>query len=472
MLRKLSSKQLSKFACVLALSCCSVDAGAIYSGNILDKSKPSGGVVFSRSQPPKSENPAADLRQLLLAESAYAEALRPNEKRGGTSERPTQISSTEDSKQKLASARSVVGDYLGAVKLLEHNLWKLDTAQSLPNLGSYSAATLEDFEPREAIASIVAMARNRRIVILNEAHHVSRHRAFALKLAVALREIGFSYLACETFSDYTEDTRLRGYPTTDTGSYTREPLFADFVRRSLSLGYTPIAYESHKTQKWEDDPGDEINEREQHQAENLMRKIFANDPSAKVFIYVGYSHLRKMPNTTSISTRKELKWMAARLKSLSGLDPLTIDQTSLTDPLQGSDAAEYLKSAIALNPAVTHKSFVLGSRNKRHEFRVAGQYAGDVDIQVLHPPTVMVRGRPDWLSMDGYRRELSIPEDLWPKSGRRLIQAFLANERAKSGSRAIPLDQIVVSPKDKGLLTLMVPDGKIALKYSDSDASN
>jgi hypothetical protein len=415
-----------------------------------------------------SNNPT-DLRWLLKTEAEYEKAANSKSNTALSSEVPVPMLAIDHAKDQLATARSVAGDYLGALQLLQDRNLRIDLGQSLPDQNSYSTADLREFEPRDAIASIVEMARSRQIVILNEAHHVSRHRAFALKLAEALREIGFSYLACETFNDFTEETKSRGYPNVDTGSYTREPLFADFVRRSLAIGYTPIAYEYRPPSNSSVlDAGAAIGIREQAQAENLMRRIFTIDPKAKVLIYVGYSHLRKEPNTTSLATKKELRWMASRLKTLSGLDPLTVDQTSLTDPPSGSAPANYLDAAIALNPAQTAKPLVLRSKKTPDKFRVAGQYAGDVDMQVLHPRTRTVNGRPDWLAMDGYRRVLPIPEDIWPIKGRRLVQAFVPTELQGAAHKAIPLDQIVVTPDDRGRTTLMVPKGEVVVRFVDA----
>jgi hypothetical protein len=427
-------------------------------------------VSFSQlARPAFGNNNPTDLRWLLRAEADYEKAATSKGNTTLSSEVPVPMLAIDHAKDQLAIARSVVGDYLGAVQLLQDRNLRTDLGQSLPHQNSYSTADLREFEPRDAIASIVEMARSRQIVILNEAHHVSRHRAFALKLAEALREIGFSYLACETFNDFTEETKSRGYPNVDTGSYTREPLFADFVRRSLAIGYTLVAYEYRPPNNSSVlDAGDAIGIREQAQAENLMRRIFTINPNAKVLIYVGYSHLRKEPNLTSLATKKELKWMASRLSTLSGLVPLTVDQTSLTDPPSGSAPANYLDAAIALNPAQTGMPFVLRSKKTSDKFRAAGQYAGDVDMQVLHPQTKMVNGRPDWLSMDGYRRALRIPEDAWPTKGRRLIRAFVPTELAGAAHKAIPLDQIVVTPDDRGRKSLMVPQGEVVVRFVDA----
>lgn len=52
-------------------------------------------------------------------------------------------------------------------------------------------------EVRDAVREIVARARNTRIVILNEAHHSPRDRAFGLEVARALRPLGYNMLAAE-----------------------------------------------------------------------------------------------------------------------------------------------------------------------------------------------------------------------------------------------------------------------------------
>ena len=62
-----------------------------------------------------------------------------------------------------------------------------------------------------------------------------------------------------------------------------------------------------------------------------MRAIFNDDPDAKVFIHVGHSHVAERP----IPDENGMRWMAARLKEATGIDPLTI---SLTDCVASGDA--------------------------------------------------------------------------------------------------------------------------------------
>ena len=63
------------------------------------------------------------------------------------------------------------------------------------------AARISAAQPRDAIDEIVARARKTNIVILNEAHNSSRDRAFALRVARALRPLGYKTLAAETFGN-------------------------------------------------------------------------------------------------------------------------------------------------------------------------------------------------------------------------------------------------------------------------------
>lgn len=132
--------------------------------------------------------------------------------------------------QQLSWARSVVGDYAGAFEAVRR------PSQSSPvDLTEKARELISGFEPRDAIAGIVEAARDRQIVILNEAHHVARHRAFALLLARELRTLGFEYLACETFSSTVDIAAMqpRKYPLRRDGAYIRDRSSATSCARAL-----------------------------------------------------------------------------------------------------------------------------------------------------------------------------------------------------------------------------------------------
>ncbi len=157
---------------------------------------------------------------------------------------------------------------------------------------------------------------NHRIVILNEKHHYPIHRAFAELLLVALERKGFRHLAAETFTNLTETPGLR-YPTINLGNYSREPMFGNFIRRSLSMGFKLVHYEYHGE-------GIDIASRELGQAKNLVDRFFSKTSNQeKLFVYVGYSHVREKQNASTFVG------MAQNLKELTGIDPLTINQVRL-----------------------------------------------------------------------------------------------------------------------------------------------
>jgi hypothetical protein len=308
-------------------------------------------------------------------------------------------------------------------------------------------AKLSRAELRDAVPEIVERARRTSIVILNEEHQTPRDRAFALEVARALRPLGYSILAVEAFGSSTEAAeRVRkaqriandGHVRLDSGVYTKDPVFADFVRQSLALGYHPIVYDFVTAQG----APRELVQREQGAADNLMSEIFSKATQAKVLIYVGYSHAAEQPIDGNT-------WLAARLKKITGLDPLTIDQTTLSPSAFGS-SNRALYAALAKRIG-TH-SVVPMNGGKPVKF---GSLGPAVDIQVAHPPTRLVRGRPDWLFAMG-RTAIQVPAKLLPRRGRVLVQAFIANEDAD----AVPVDQVVVNAGQKPP-PLVVPRGPL-----------
>ncbi len=309
------------------------------------------------------------------------------------------------------------------------------------------AARMSAAEPRDAIDEIVARARKTNIVILNEAHNSPRDRAFALRVARALRPLGYKTLAAETFDN--NETKAGETPTDrlkrdrivrlNTGSYTRDPVFARFVREALALGYEPVGYEQMKAQST---PTGGIPEREEAQAKNLMRKIFTARPQEKVLIYVGLGHVVENPQPSASGQRSE--WMAARLKRMTGIDPLTIDQTSVTE-IAMSDAYALASGRIGKGSAVFFEGVTP---------LLIGRIAG-VDLQVVHPRRSYRFGRPVWLVDLGGKR-IPIPQRLLSGKGRRLIQVFAAD----APLNAVPLDQVIVNGSSPGP-ALIVPAGPV-----------
>jgi len=310
-------------------------------------------------------------------------------------------------------------------------------ALPLPPPDPAELAAYDGAVAKEAIRVIVDRARERRVVIINEAHDSPRDRAFILKVAEALRPLGFTHYAAETFTNFRPDVAAEemswleseGYPRRNTGTYTIDPMFGYLVRRAMTLGYRPVAYEAaYKPEENSLSQEEQIVAREQAQAENLARALAAAGPDAKFLIHVGYGHAAERPLPPG-----EVEWMAARLARLTDLDPLTIDQTEVSE--------------VALRPQgrALHRALASRSRGGPMVFMkgdtpvATGRLGGATDLQVVHPDVIAVDGRPDYLRETG-RRSIAIPQELLPAEGRRLVQVFAAGEAPD----AIPLDQTLV----------------------------
>lgn len=146
-----------------------------------------------------------------------------------------------------------------------------------------------------------------KILILNEDHYYPKHRIFGMELLPILKQNGYKYISLEAFFESPENNFI---PNKENGPYITEPYFAHFIREAKKLGFIIVGHEN---------TDDNIN-RELGQAKNIL-KILDQDADAKIFIYVGHSHLEKK--------FKGYKWMAEHLKDLSQINPVTINQVAV-----------------------------------------------------------------------------------------------------------------------------------------------
>lgn len=158
------------------------------------------------------------------------------------------------------------------------------------------------------------IAKNERVFMLNESHWMPNNRVLAAQLLPLLKEAGFQYLAVEAvYKDKDHTLNERKIPLNTTGYYVREPYFGLFLRKAKELGFEIISYDQFDTEN-----------RELTQAENIY-EIIEKDSEAKIFVYAGFSHVFE----NEPQTEHEYKRMAAYFKDISGINPITIDQTNL-----------------------------------------------------------------------------------------------------------------------------------------------
>lgn len=322
-------------------------------------------------------------------------------------------------------------------------------------------AMLQSSTVVSAIDEIVKRARKTRIVILNENHLDPRGRAFGLEVARALKPLGYTILAVEALRPYVDDQEerskmerlaadgiVRGSGDFYSGYYFDDPVFADFIRQSLTMGYRPVSYETAGR-------GYTNEEREQAQADNFIRRSVQPFPESKILIYVGERHAAEGPIA---SEEKPYPKMAAIIKNKTGINPLTIDQSGLSSvPMNRPDVDLYKIAALK----ASNVSVVLFEHGKP---LTTGLLAGAVDLQVIHPPLKLINERPNWM-LKMNRAQKSIPKELLPKLGIRLIQVFIANSPADSR----PIDQVLVEA-GKTPPVLMLP--VINVRYDTQDFSD
>lgn len=161
---------------------------------------------------------------------------------------------------------------------------------------------------------ILDKTSNARLVMFNENHFFPNHRITVSELLPDLKEQGFNYLALEALGRKQDSLLNAGHPPTlDTGFYTREQHFAELIRTAQKLDFTFVSYENFDQEK----------DREVGQADNLHRKTFGNDDSARVVVLAGLAHILEQP------TPKGKSWLGNLLHKKYGLNPLTISQSHL-----------------------------------------------------------------------------------------------------------------------------------------------
>lgn len=295
----------------------------------------------------------------------------------------------------------------------------------------------EQWRAADAADAITKLAANRRMVMVNEAHHDAHTRELTLALLPRLRELGFQYFAVEALSPKDSDLMHRGYVIQTSGSeYVLEPLYGEIVRQAIRLGYTIIAY----------DPEDAASgDRDGKEARTLMEKVFDKDKQAKLFVHAGYAHVDKAPGNLG----SDVQPMAMQLRRLVGEDPLSIDQTQFRDvAIGGLDFGFYNTVASRFSE---QQPFVLRARSdgtiwssnpQQHDVTVVLPPAAerDLDVNGVMRSDVLRREvlipnapfdldkRPRWLTLGGVRETYPINTDLCGNQIPCVVDAHYPNE--------------------------------------------
>ncbi|SFN99790.1 hypothetical protein SAMN05421741_11637 [Paenimyroides ummariense] len=293
---------------------------------------------------------------------------------------------------------------------------------------------------------IIKQSKNAQILIINEAHHIAKHRTFTRSVLKGLYENGYRYLGLEALFETAVNERK--FPVLDTGYYTQEPEFGNLISEALKIGFTLFKYEASE--------GKNGKEREIEQAENIQKYI-ENNPNGKVVIHVGYAHAYENDYPAWG------KAMAGRLKENMKIDPLTIDQTMFLE------RSEIENNHLFMRMNKTDGPIVLIDKNGK-VFNGKNELI-QTDIVIIHPQTSYINNRPDWFSKGKVR--YTVPNSKTKNHQPLLVLAYRNNEFEQSG---IPADIIEITDNNtpgelyliKGRYTIVMKDENYNIidKYS------
>lgn len=307
-----------------------------------------------------------------------------------------------------------------------------------PQISGADSMRFAELRVYDARKYILDKAKDERILIINEAHHNARHRAFTRSLLQGLYDAGYRYLGLEALWD--EQINERRYPTINSGYYIKEPEFGNLLSEALQIGYTLFGYEASE--------GKNGREREIEQAENI-RKFMEKHPGEKVLIHCGFSHVFEG------DAGAWEKAMAGRLKECTGIDPFTVNQERYTPRAKLQNDLFYVHGLRAyVTPLVLKDSAGNVFRGMAEPWQT--------DVVVLHPREPEVDGRPGWFTSGKIRYE--IPAEKCTS----LPLLALAYREKEPPQLAVPAD--ILELTDPGTPAVFyLPAGKYRIVLLDSN---
>jgi hypothetical protein len=328
---------------------------------------------------------------------------------------------------------SFAGDYSMAIAYSRKNYDTLSA--TIKTAIADTIRNMKGIQYVPAKEAIISNAAHYQVIMINEAHDKPVHRAFTCSLLEDLYKAGYRYLAMEmlnNFSNHCLDS-LNVF----TGYYTNEPVAGELVRKALQLGYRLISYEDTAISSHTGTQRDSI------QAQNIYA-VLKKDPAAKILVHAGYAHISEEILGDYIP-------MARWFKTISGINPFTVQQTSMTE---GSNFAYGETFYEIFNEKFTINSPSVIFQNKRPFDPLEEK---GYDVIVMHPVTTYKFNRPDWLSLNGERKATFIQPT---EKMLFFVQAYYENEYDKEGlSFLVPADQTYITTPE-GYYCLYLRKGK------------
>ena len=359
---------------------------------------------------------------------------------------PYEVKFSYEIEQKLAEGKinatragllySLIGDYQNSIQY-----------SSIPVSWGIDSIDTDNFKITNALPLILEEAQRHNILVISENHLKPQHRVFADQLIQELAALGFQHLGMETLASISNGYELldeslneRGYPLNSpyTGTYTMEPQMGNLVRNAIQANMTLFAYEKRQSVEGKD--------REEIQADNIIKYLYDN-PNSKVIILCGFHHAIE----SNLIKRNNSYYMAKYLKDKLDIDPLTIYQDNFTEK-QITDEHYQLQKLNVESPSV----FV----NKEGKYISLSEH---VDIEVIHPKTTYLGGRPKWLYADKGRQPVKVDLENVTFSFPIIVEAYPSHE-----TKSVPVDRLELKHSyDKKVLVLK--EGNYRIHISDGE---
>lgn len=341
----------------------------------------------------------------------------------------------------LSQAIAIAGDYSSALEYQKLN-YKTDIDEVSRRQIYKVIQGMKDIKHVDAEKFISFVARNYRVIMINEAPNKGLHRAFMMSLLDDFYKKGFRYLAMEMLNNNSNHSLDK--LTSMTGNFSAEPVAGELIRYALDLGFTLISYEDTLAYKHSASIRDSI------QASNIYQAIRV-DTSARIIVYASYGHIAEKGN-------EEYVPMGMAFKKISGIDPLTIDQSSMTEESDFAYGKTFYNAYLEKFP-ITVPSIALADDQP-----VNVTQSELYDLTVIHPLTVYRDSRPSWLSLNGRRQ----PTYIKPSNKNTFfVQAYYQFESfGNKPGQVVPADQTYI-PTSKGNYLLYLRRGKYIIIFRD-----
>jgi len=299
--------------------------------------------------------------------------------------------------EKLATSLSFICDYKNALAESGADkvyLQPIDTSM-------YTGVTLTD-----ALPYITEQARQTRAVFINESPYMPQHRLYATIVLQQLKAGGYTHLILDAKSNSNKIEQV----TANAGYALREPLYADLIRQALTLGYTIVSFSRTDTTA---------------QLQSAVITSLLQQGDIKALVY-----------TSGNIEEQDASSLPAIVKQQSGIDPLTINQSSISET--GSNMFNTSLFYYWQKHHVFTKPMLLMNGDK--PWNLSENKTND--LYIVHPRTGYVNNRPAWLQYYNYRLQVYVSPPLTVMRTAFLLQAYLLNEtNATPINQLIPVDQ-------------------------------